>query len=447
MDDELLAILRGKLVPPGGGNFARTISRYEDLWEEISPKLPTPFQPRRSTFWDYPLTSQRPSLMQSYSPSLPARYSEVDRVAPCQSPVGAERASTKPSQVAPWLANIMTAKSTSTQRWTRRNPMAKEYNISSPPESPQETNKARPGPAHTKWNLIAMGYHPSSPPESQQGTDNAHPGPAHTRLDPMARESYPSSPPESQQGTDKVQPGPTYTRWNPMAMEYHLSPSPESRQRTNNAHPGPTHTSWNPMAMGYHRSPSPESQQGTDKANPCPTHTRWNPMAMEFRPSPSPESPQGTDGPHSGPTDARQDMRLAAVPSAMESPVSCPSQASSSWSVPTKPSPLNYANSSLQRAASYPRAQLGPAQSYSLPANSNLPQHKVASALNGMASAAHALLKWRRKNPNAGPPRQVLSQSKLSMQAQTLHQAFLELKKRNSKEEAAMRARRAGPSF
>lgn len=127
MDDELLAILRGQLVPPGGESFSRKISRYEDLWEETRLNSPMPFQPRRSTFWDHPLASQRPSN----SASLPAKHGEVVKVTPVQSPVGAERSSSKSSQLAPWLANTSTANSTSTQHWAGWNPEAKEYYPSS----------------------------------------------------------------------------------------------------------------------------------------------------------------------------------------------------------------------------------------------------------------------------------------------------------------------------
>lgn len=129
MDEELSAILRGKLVPPGAGNIGREISRYEDLWEKASRK---PFQPRRSTFWDHPLASQRRSLIWSDSPSLPAQPSEFDETTPCQPPVGAERSSSRPSQLATWLANFPIANSTPTQGTRRWNPMAKEnYALSS----------------------------------------------------------------------------------------------------------------------------------------------------------------------------------------------------------------------------------------------------------------------------------------------------------------------------
>lgn len=131
-------------------------------------------------------------------------------------------------------------------------------------------------------------------------------------------------------------------------------------------------------------------------------------------------------------------MRLAAVPAAMELPVPCPR------SVPTEPRFPDYASSSLQLAASYPPVQLGPAQSYSLPANPSLSQHPVASAMNELTSATRELLKSRMKNPNAGPVRQVSSQLTFYTQEQARHQEEFELRKRNENEEAAMRAGRAG---
>lgn len=136
MDGELSAILRGKLVPPGASNFGRNTSRYEDLWEETGRKPPMPFQPRRSTFWDQSPASQRPSLIRSHSHSLPAQKRKVDKITPWQSPVGAERPSSKPSQLETWLANIPTANSGFTQRSTRWNPMAKEYYPTSSLDAP-----------------------------------------------------------------------------------------------------------------------------------------------------------------------------------------------------------------------------------------------------------------------------------------------------------------------
>lgn len=328
MDGELSAILRGKLVPPGAGNFGRKISRYEDLWEETGRKPPMPFQPRRSTFWDHPRASQRPSLIWSHSHSLPAQYRELDKMKPWQSPVGAERPSSKPSQLATWLANIPTANSVSSQRSTRWNPMAKECYPSSSLDAP---------------SLLVPSL---SPAGTLAGTTDDT-----------------TSPPNS--------------------------------------------------SAEYHPSPSPEPQQGNDESHPAPTHTRHN-------------------------------MRLAAVPAAMELPVPCPFQAPNLRSVPTGPRFPDYASSSLKLAASYPPVQLGPAQSYSLPANPNLPQYPVASAMNGLTSAARALLKWRMKNPNAGPVRQVSSQLTFNIQEQTRHQEEFELRKRNEKEKAAMRAGRAG---
>lgn len=273
-----MAILRGKLVPPGGGHFGRKISRYDDLWEEMRRNSPMPFQPRRSTYWDHPLASQRPSPIRSHSPSLPAQHSKVDQVTPVQSPVGAERSSSKSSQQAPWLANTSTANPTSTQHRVRWNPTAKEYYPSSSLYAP------------------SLGVPYQSPAETPT-TDNT--------------------------------------------------------------------------------------------------------------PSSSPESQQGTDAPHPGPTNTCFDMMPAAVPTA---PVSRPFQAPSFRSV-----------------------------------HQILPQHAVASAVKGLASAAYALSQWEEKHPYAGPLRGVLSQSIYGQQDQTRHQEELELRKRNDKEEAAMRARRTGP--
>ena len=246
---------------------------------------------------------------------------------PWQSPVGAERPSSKP-QLATWLANIPTANSACTQRSKRWNPMAKECYPSSSLNAP---------------GLLVPSL---SPAGTLAGT------------------------------TDDT-----------------TSPSDPSAE--------------------YHPSPSPEPQQGNNESHPAPTHTRHN-------------------------------MRLAAVPAAMELPVPCPFQAPNPRSVPTEPRFPDYASSSLQLAASYPPVQLGPAQFYSVPANPNLPQHPVASAMNGLTSAARALLKWRMKNPNAGPVRQVSSQLEFNIQEQTRHQEEFELRKRNEKEKAAMRAGRAG---
>lgn len=280
VDDELLAILRGELVPPEGDDFGRKISRYDDLWEEIRLNSPMPFQPRRSTFWDQPLASQRPSPIQSHSPSLLVQHSEIDKVTPVQPPVGAERLSSKPSQPEPWLANISKTNPTSTQRWAGWNPTAKEY--------------------------------------------------------------YPSS-----------------SLYAPS-----LGVSPAETLTTNNT------------------------------------------------PSSSPESQQGTDAPDPGPTNTRHDMKPAVVPTAMVSPVSCPLQAPSFRSV----EPI-------------------------------LPQHAVASAVKGMEIAASALARWVADHPNAGPLREVLSQSIYGKQDQTRHQEELELRKRVGKEEAAMRAGRVRPLF
>lgn len=279
----MFAILRGKLVPPGGGNFGRKISRYEDLWEEIRRNSPMPFQPRRSTFWDHPLTSQRPSPIRPYSPSLPAQQSEVDKLRPIQSPVGAERSSSKSPQLAPYPASTSTENPALTQHWVR---------------------------------------------------------------------------------------------WNPTAKEYYPSPSLYA------------------PSLGVLYQSSAET------------------LMTDDTPSSSPESQQETDAPHPGPTDTRHVMKPAAVPTAMESPVSCPAQASSFRSV-----------------------------------HQILPQHAVASAVKGLACAASALAKWEKKHPNAGPLREVLSQSIYGQQDQTLHQEELELRKRNGKEVAAMRAARAGPLF
>lgn len=276
----MLAILRGELVPPGSDNFGRKVSRYNDLWEQTRRNSPMPFQPRRSTFWDQPLASQRPSPIRSPSPSLLAQHSEVDKVTPVQSPVGAERSSSKPSQLAPWLANISTANPTSTQRWAGWNPTAKEY--------------------------------------------------------------YPSS-----------------SLYAPS-----LGVSPTETLTTNNT------------------------------------------------PSSSPESQHGTDAPHPGPTNTRHDMKPAAVSTAMESPMSCPLQAPNFRSV----HPIST-------------------------------QDAVASAIKGMENAASALARWVGKHPNAGPLREVLSQSIYGKQDQTRHQEELELRKRVGKEEAAMRAGRVRPLF
>ena len=76
-------------------------------------------------------------------------------------------------------------------------------------------------------------------------------------------------------------------------------------------------------------------------------------LTTDDTPSSSPESQQGTDAPHPGPTDTRHVMKPAAVPTAMESPVSCPVQAPSFRSV-----------------------------------HQILPQHAVASAVKGLACAA-----------------------------------------------------------
>lgn len=276
----MLAILRGELVPPGGDDFGRKISRYDDLWEEIRQNSPMPFQPRRSTFWDQPVASQRPSSIRPHSLSLLVQESEIDEVSPVQPPVGAERSSSKPSQLEPWLANIAEANPTSTQRWAGWNPTAKEY--------------------------------------------------------------YPSS-----------------SLYAPS-----LGVSPAETLTTNNT------------------------------------------------PSSSPESQQGTDAPHPGPTNTRHDMTPAVVPTAMVPPVSCPLQAPSFRSV-------------------YPI----------------LPQHAVASAAKAMEVAMSALQRWVMDHPNAGPVRQVLSQSIYGKYDQTRHQEELELRKRVGKEEAAMRARRIRPIF
>lgn len=279
----MLAILRGKLVPPGGGNFGRKISKYVDLWEKTRRNPPKPLQPRRSTFWDQPLASERTSPIRSHCPSLPVQHSEVGKVTSVQSPVGAERSSSKPSQLAPWLANNSTANPTSTQHWARWNPTAKEYYPSS--------------------SLYAMS------------------------LDVSYR-------------------------------------SPAETLTTNNT------------------------------------------------PLSSPEFQQGTDAPHLGPINTRHDMRPAAAPTTMESPVSYPFQAPSFRSV----HPI-------------------------------LPQHAVASAAKGIESAASALARWEKNHPNMGPLREVLSQSIYGKQDQTRHQEELELRKRNGKEEAAMRGGRVRPLF
>lgn len=325
MDGELSAILRGKLVPPGAGNFGRNISRYEDLWEETSRKPPMPFQPRRSTFWDPPLASQRPSLMRSDSPNLPAQDSEFDEMMPCQSPAGAERLSSKPSQLAIWPADLPMPISAPTQYSRMWNPMVKENCAPSSLDAPR------------------MGVPSLSPARTLAGATDEYPSPS------------------------------------------------------------------NSSAENY---PSPEPQQITYE-------------------------------PHSAPTHTRHDMRLAVVPTATELLAPCPFQAPNSRSVPTEPRFLDYANSTLQAAVLYPPVQLGPAQSYSVLTSPNPPQQPVTSAMNGLASAARALLRWRIKNPNAGPVRQVSSQSTFSIQEQTRHQGGLEFRKRKEKEEVAMRAGRA----
>lgn len=198
---------------------------------------------------------------------------------------------------------------------------------------------------------------------------------------------------------------------------------------------------WNPVAKGYYPlssldapslgvySLSPaEALAGTTDDTPSPSD-----FSAEYYPSPSPEPQQGTDEPHPAPTHTRHDMRLAAVPTAMELPVPCPFKAPNSRSFPTEPRFLDYASSSLQLAASYPPVQLGPAQSHSLPANPNLRYEWV-----GKCCARTPQME------NACPVQQVSSQSTLNIQEQTRHQGDLKLRKRNEKEAAAMRAGRAG---
>lgn len=261
---------------------------------------PMPFEPRRSTFWDQPLASQRPSPTRSHSPSLPAQRSEIDRMTPVQSPVGAERSSSNPSQLEPWLAEISTA------------------NISTANISTA--------------NISTENISTATPTSTQR-----------------------------------------WAGWNPKAKEYYPSSSLYA------------------PSLGV---------------SPAETLTTNN------TPSSSPEPQQGTDAPHPGPTNTRHDMKPAAVPTAIISRASYPLQAPSFRSV----HPI-------------------------------LPQHAAASGVRGMEIAASALFKWVEKHPNAGPVREVLSQSIYGKQDQTRHQEELELRKRVDKEEAAMRARRVRPLF
>lgn len=64
-----------------------------------------------------------------------------------------------------------------------------------------------------------------------------------------------------------------------------------------------------------------------------------------------------------------------------------------------------------------------------------------------MEIAASALCNWVANHPDAGPVREVLSQSVYGKQEQTRHQEELELRKRIEKEEAAMRVGRVRPLF
>lgn len=295
VDEELLTILRGELVPGGGDTFVRKISRYDDLWEEIRLNTPTPFQPHRSTLWDQPLASQRPPPIRSHCLSLLAQGSEIDVATPVQPPVGAERSSSNPSQLEPRLANISTANPTSTQRWAGWNPKAKEY--------------------------------------------------------PTQR----------------------WAGWNPTAKEYY----PSSSLNASSRHVSPTDT--------------------------LPTNTT---------PTTSPASQQGNHAPHSGPTNTRHVMQPAAVPAAVIWRASHPLQAPSFNS-----------------------------------GHPILPQHAAATAVRGLSIASSAFEVWRANHPNAGPVREVLSQTVYGLQEQTLHQEELEFRKRVEKEEAAMRAGRVRPLY
>lgn len=156
--------------------------------------------------------------------------------------------------------------------------------------------------------------------------------------------------------------------------------------------------------------------------------------SAECHPSPSSEPQQKIYEPHPAPTHLRHDVRLAVVPIAMELQAPCQFQAPNSRLIATE---LKFLD-----PASYPPVQPDTTQSYSFLTNPALPQHPVTSGTYGLASTARALLKWRIKNPNAGPVRQVSSQSTFDIQEQTRHQGGLEFKKRIKKEEAAMRAGR-----
>lgn len=75
------------------------------------------------------------------------------------------------------------------------------------------------------------------------------------------------------------------------------------------------------------------------------------------------------------------------------------------------------------------------------------PEQAVDSASRGVLNAATVLANWWSEHPNAGPVREVASQSIYDQAEQTRHQEELELRKRIEKEEAAMRARWGRPFY
>ena len=200
--------------------------------------------------------------------------------------------------------------------------------------------------------------------------------------------------------------------WNPMAKEYSSKPQPEP-WLANISTAKPTSpqrwAGWNPMAKEYY--PSSSLYAPSLGASPAETLTTNN------TPSSSPESQQGTHAPIMNPT---------AVP-------------------PTAVLPTAAHLTAIPPTAVLPTAV--PMTSVFMSAYPISPEEAVESASRGVLNAATVLANWWSEHPDAGPVRQVASQSIYDQEQQTRHQEELELRKRIEKEEAAMRARWGRPFY